>query len=65
MRVRRRQVFVTAPAACGSWLPMLLEMNGVAARGRASCVRVVKTAIVAVRRDIWPMWARLRILKRM
>ncbi len=30
---------------------------------RAGCVRVVKIAIVAVRRDIWPMWARLRILK--
>ncbi len=26
---------------------------------------VGKIAIVAVRRDIWPMWARLTVLKRM
>ncbi len=64
MRTRRRQVFATALADCGSWLPRLLEMNRVPATGRASCVRVVKTAIVAVRRDIWPMSVRLRILKR-
>ncbi len=32
--------------------------------GRASCVRVGKIAFVAVRRDIWPVWARLRVLKR-
>ncbi len=62
--VGRRQVFATVPADCGSWAPWLLEMNRVAVTGRASCVGVVKTAIVAVRRDIWPMWARLRILKR-
>ncbi len=54
VRIRRRQVFATAAADCGSWLPRLVEMNRVAATGRASCVRVAKTAIVAVRRDIWP-----------
>ncbi len=64
VRTRRRQVFATALADWGSWLPRLLEMNRVAAVGRASCVRVVKIAIVAVRSDIWPMSARLRIRKR-
>ncbi len=36
-------------------------MNRVAATGRASCVRLAKIAVVAVRRDICPMSAKLRI----
>ncbi len=58
---RRRVVLATAPAFGGSWLPILAEMNRVAAAGRESCVMVVKTDIAAASRDTCPIWARLRI----
>ncbi len=58
---RRRVVLATAPAFEGSWLPMLEEMNRVAAAGRESWVRVVKTESAAASIDTSPIWARLRI----
>jgi hypothetical protein len=43
---------------------MLAEMNRVAVSGRASWVRVANTAAVAARRDISPIWDKLRIRTR-
>ncbi len=59
----RRVVLATAPPFDGSWLPMLAEMNRVAAAGRESWVRVVKMDIAAASKETSPIWARLRIRK--
>lgn len=61
---RRRLVLAVAAAFAGSWVPMLAEMNRVAAAGRASWVRVVKMDMAAARRDTSPICDRLRIRER-
>lgn len=52
---RRRVVLATAPAFEGSRLPILAEMNRVAAAGRESCVIVVNIDIAAASKDTCPI----------
>src|SRR2546425_163518 len=61
---RRRTVLAIAPALAASRLPRLLEMNRVAAAGRAIWVRVPKIATAIAKSDTWPICDRFRILKR-
>src|SRR2546428_2825505 len=59
--VSLKLVRATDAAVEGSLLPLLAEMNRVAASGRASWVMVVNAADAAARSDTSPIWERLRI----